>query len=428
MATTYKEINSTTPLVLEAPVYADGVQIHATHRLRSCIRWQWYRDPLNADGTPATPVAITGATNETLTVDLTAVANSGEYYAEITIGNTTQCDQISRRERVSIIQCLDQTDRTFSATGANGEFRVDAPHYESPVFNREGNEWINPGTIVPCDTQAANVCRFVQNFTLDDQVASSNSARRGQPTITIGEFVCFYNIVQDYVNAAPAAPAPDVPAGPFINLSSDGPVLAGSFFGDITVTADVGTIGGAGTETYTVAWENAVATANDRIATVANPDAVQPITVTATVTDNNGLTATESITVNFITLIPISTTVVGDTLGRVNWRVLETLGPGGSPPGIRSVTGRFTADGAGDWTASLNFYNGFFGTTNSGTATVTITGPGVNETLTVTSASPSTMFEATARVGVYNWTLNLTGVTPDNSYANAGLLLYARQF
>ena len=427
MATTYKfrQVGNET---LTARAFADGVEIHASHPLRSCIRYQWFYNDLL---TGSVAEAITGATALTFDVDLNDVSNSGEYHCEIQIGNTGDCDQVTQIRRITIVECVGPQDVLFDDGAGSGQAIVEAPHYETPVFSTEGATFITAGALVPCDASSvgANVCRFVQNYSVAATVDKSQP-REAQLSITVGDITCFYNIGQDRTGAqAESVPQEKGPDGPFINLTSNGPVLAGSFFGDITVTAEVGTVGGTGTETYTVAWTNAVPTANDRVATVANPNAGATIEVTAVVTDNNGLTATASINVFFTQIIPITTTVMGDTLGRVNWQVLQGIGPGGTVPGTRNVSGTFESGGAGNWTATSNWYEGFFGAASTaGSSTLTITGPGVNETLTVSPTSTSAMFEATNRTGTYEWELTITGVLPDRSYANVSALIYARQF
>ena len=103
---------------LTARAFADGVDIHASHPLRSCIRYQWFYNDLR---TGSTPEAITvNGDGETYLVDLNDVGNSGEYYCEIQIGTTGECNQTTQTRRISIIECLDQGDRTFGATGADG--------------------------------------------------------------------------------------------------------------------------------------------------------------------------------------------------------------------------------------------------------------------------------------------------------------------
>ena len=424
MATTYKEINSATPVILTAPVFADGIEIHPTHPLRSCTRWQWFFDDL----TGGAAVALTGATDDSYTVDLSSIASSGEYYCEITIGNTGDCDQRTENRRISIVDCGTSTaaGSPYANGGAVGNVTIEHAHFETPTFSAEGLGWITlTDAPVPCLVEPGG-CLSTATFS----VAASSEARRGQVSLTVGDIVCYYNVVQNYAGGVAPVEAADPPAGPYINLSSNGPVLAGSFFGDITVTADVGTIGGDGTEgPYTISWTNAVS-ASATTATVANPNAGASIVVTAVVTDDSsGLTATDSITVFFTQLIPITTTIMGDTLGRVNWQVLQGLGPGGTVPGDRTVNGIFESSGAGNWTATSNWYEGFFGAASTaGSSTLTITGPGVNETLTVSPTSTSAMFEATNRTGTYRWELTITGVLPDRSYANVSALIYARQF
>ena len=399
MATIYKEINSSIPVVLTAQVFADDIEIHPDHRLRDCTRWQWYFDGLLGSG----PIVIPGATARDYTVDLSSVAFSGEYYCEISIGTTGECDQTSPRERISIIECLDQTDRTFLATGASGQVRVRAPHYEMPIFSTEGTPWITLDGGVICNTEELNVCLFVQNFSLSDQSPSSNSARRGQMTSTVGTFVCFYNIVQDYIAAPPMAPEPDPAPGPFINLSQNGPSIV---FFPITVTAEVGTIGGLSSETYTVAWQNAVVDpANDRVATVTM-ETPAVTTVTATVTSSTGGSATTTIDVEHTALTFARTMVVGDIITQLGSVVLW----GQQPP--TTASGTFTVSGGNTFFARLSIApEGYLGgrpptAANPYQATLTINGPGVSATeiITATSGDFFTREIEYSGSGEYNWT------------------------
>ena len=78
MATTYKDLNSSVPIVYSARAIADGVEIYPGHRLEACTFYQWMYDDLLGDG----PVEIAGATEKTYTPDLTAIENSGQYFAK----------------------------------------------------------------------------------------------------------------------------------------------------------------------------------------------------------------------------------------------------------------------------------------------------------------------------------------------------------
>ena len=189
MATIYKHKDSATPLPLTARVYSEGVEVHIYHELASCISYQWFYDDLLGAGA----VKVTGATSKEYQVDLTQVSSSGEYYCEIKIGMTACNDQVTQRKRVTIIECLFQTERTFAATGASGQVSAVVPHYEAtPIFNTEGNDWIIADGNVVCSGMVGNVCTYSQSFTLANQLASANSARRGQPTLTVGSHVCFF--------------------------------------------------------------------------------------------------------------------------------------------------------------------------------------------------------------------------------------------
>ena len=381
MATTYKFLTSGVE-TLTANVFADQVEIYDGSRLDPCTMYVWFHDPLDANGNPTTPVEVQAAARigdggNTYDVDLSNVANSGEYYCQIRIGLTEDCWITTERRRITIVECLDQTDRTFAATGASGSFRVRAPHYETPVFNNEGNTWINTGSITPCDEATANTCLFVQNFTLDDQSRIVNAARRGQPTITVGELVCFFNIVQDYISSPPSPARADEPAGPFINLSQDGPAFVNT---NVAVTAEVGTVGGTGSETYTVTWTNAIVDPqNDRRA-IVNSATAGTTEVTATVTSSTGGTASATINVVHNAIIVFGTTVTGTLAGGIQNRGLF-----GNTPQLTD-SGTITVTGGGNWFVRMTLNpTGFFTgpVVNSGIR-VTVTGPGVNFDRTIT--------------------------------------------
>ena len=431
MATTYKEINSSTPVVLTAPVFADGIEIHANHPLRPCIRYQWFFDNL----TGSVPVHASGTSDgETYTVDLSNVANSGNYYCEISVGTTGDCNQRTEDRIISIVNCGNTTaaGSEYAHDGASGSVTVEHAHFESVSFSDEGLSWITLTDPPVACLSEPGACLSVATFSVSGNTGSE--ARRGQVSLTVGDIVCYYNVVQTYEGGVQPAEEPDPDFGPFINLSTDGPVLALNLFGSgipITVTADVGVIGGT-LNNYTIAWSGTGVTGNGDTATVDNPGSpAQNIPVTAIVTDTDtGLTATATIdAVFYLFPIPDETTTIGDLTGQVNWRVLQSLGPGGSPAGVRSIGGDFAVSGAGNWTASLNWHNGFFGQpATAGSATLTIGGPGASETLTVTPANPTIEFEANGLVGAYLWNLSITGVEPDLSYANASMIIYPRLF
>ena len=336
MATIYKHKNSATPLPLTARVYSEGVEVHIYHELASCISYQWFYDDLLGGGA----VEATGATSTSkeYQVDLTQVASSGEYYCEVKIGMTGCRNQVTQRKRVSIIECLFQTDRTFAATGASGQVAVVAPHYESPVFNAEGNSWIIASGGVVCSSTVGNVCTYSQNFTLTDQLASANSARRGQPTLTTGSHVCFFGIGQDFIRTQAPDPIlviPDVPAGPIITLTTSGPVFTED---NVVIGARISYADVPGQTTPTIpdglSVPGPVFTINSAPAldNNANPSdyyrdfddlpswtqkftrtTAQIVTVTATYTDSNNATATASIDTEFKDRTALPTEFEGGT-------------------------------------------------------------------------------------------------------------------
>ena len=432
MATTYKEINSSTPVVLTAPVFADGIEVHANHPLRPCIRYQWFFDNLVPGNVP---VHASGTSDqETYTVDLSSVANSGNYYCEISVGTTGDCDQRTEDRIISIVNCGNTTaaGSEYAHDGAVGNVTVEHAHFEGVSFSDEGLSWITLTDPPVACLSEPGACLSVATFSVAGNTGSE--ARRGQVSLTVGDIVCYYNVVQTYEGGVAPAVEPDPDFGPYINLSTDGPVLALILFGSgipITVTADVGVIGGT-LNNYTIAWSGTGVTGNGDTATVDNPGApAQNIPVTATVTDTDtGLTATATIdAVFYLFQFPDETTTIGDLTGQVNWRVLQTLGAGGSPYGMHEVRGDFTVSGAGNWTVSLNWHNGFFGQpAREGSATLTISGPGAGLTFVVNPDNPSVEFEAEGLVGAYSWNLEIEDVEPDLSYANASMVIYPRLF
>jgi hypothetical protein len=371
MATIYKKKNSATPLPLTARVYSEGVEVHIYHELASCISYQWFYDDLLGGGA----VEATGATSTSkeYQVDLTQVASSGEYYCEVKIGMTGCSNQVTQRKRVSIIECLFQTDRTFAATGASGQVAVVAPHYESPVFNAEGNSWIIASGGVVCSSTVGNVCTYSQSFTLTDQLASANSARRGQPTLTTGSHVCFFGIGQDFIRTQAPDPIlviPDVPAGPIITLTTSGPVFTED---NVVIGAKISYADVPGQTTPTIpdglSVPGPVFTINSAPAldNNANPSdyyrdfddlpswtqkftrtTAQTVTVTATYTDSNGATATASIDTEFLDRTTLETGMLGGTPSIT----LDWLNrPGSNARKASNLTATF--NGAGLWEMNI---------------------------------------------------------------------------
>ena len=353
--TTYKHINSTVPVPLTARVYADNVEVHIFHKLASCLHYQWFFDDLLGGGGSE----ITGAIAKEYQVDLTSVASSGEYYCEIKIGMTGCNDQVTERRRVSIIECLDQTDRTFAATGGSGQVRVNAPHYETVIFSDEGNDWILANGATTCATMNVNVCTFVQEFTLVDQITSANSARRGQPSLTVGGLVCFFNIGQDFIRTVAPTPTPgpipfvvvDPPPGPSLRLTQSGPVFTDS---NVVLHAHLSYTLLPGQTAPVIPdgnGEQVVFTVDDGLGfqdrdddTLASrrvfanlPSWQQKFTrhtaqtrvVTGTYTDPNGNTVSSSITVVFESRAALPTTFMGGITGTI----LDWLNTSGSLPG-----------------------------------------------------------------------------------------------
>ena len=436
MATIYKFKDSTIePLV--ARLHADEIEVYSGHELEGCIRYQWKLDHLDGNIIDA-PGDSTGKSYQ---VDTSSVGNSGEYYCEIQVGNTGDCDQVTQRRRVTIVECI-PGDIVVKATGGGEQAEVRAPHYENPVWDNGGVSWISPTSgMIPCPVGGTtNVCLFVQNYNIDP--APNNDARQAQPSITVGELVCFYGVGQDFPETADAGKEEDPPAaGPFINLSNDGPSLAvGDGIGTpITFTADVGTVGGTGSETYTVAWTDDFGGSGTGLTyEVTNPGPIgpppgmaNPVTVTATVTSSadGSPTATASQIADFYTLsflFPDPPSVMGDTYGFVNW-----LDWGGDP-GTRTASGTFTTAGSGNWDASFTLLEGFIDT-RSATLTYSLNGPGIsinNETLTISGESTARRdISYTGMSGVYTWEIEISGVDPSNiSRANGSALFSARFF
>ena len=388
--TTYKHINSTVPVPLTARVYADNVEIHIFHKLAACLHYQWFFDDLLGGGA----VEITGAIAKEYQVDLTSVASSGEYYCEIKIGMTGCNDQVTERRRVSIIECLDQTDRTFAATGASGQVRVNAPHYETVAFSNEGNNWILADGATTCATMNVNVCTFVQEFTLVDQITSANSARRGQPSLTVGGLVCFFNIGQDFIRTvAPTPPpivgptpfvVPDPPPGPSLVLTQSGPVFTDS---NVVLHAHLSYTLLPGQTAPVIPdgnGEQVVFTVDDGLGFQDRNDVTlasrrefedllswqqqftrhtaQTRVVTGTYTDPNGNTVSNSITVVFETRAALPTIFMGGTPSALlDWLTV----PGSGPFAIFPTPGRlskrqnrvsFQFAGGGLWEMSITIH------------------------------------------------------------------------
>ena len=437
MATTYK-FKTAGVETLTARLYADQIEVYPGHDLEACLRYQWkYDDRINGF------VDLVGATNKTYDVDLSTVASSGDYYCEIQVGNTGDCDQITETRTISIIDCIAPEDVLFTDEGGAGEAIVDAPHYEEVNYfaTADGASFITLDDMIPCDASSIgpNVCRFVNEYTVDPTTDKAQP-REAQITITIGELSCFFNIGQDRTVAqAPEAKTDPPPAGPFINLSNNGPSLAvGNGFGvPITFTADVGTVGGTGSETYTVAWTDDFGGSGTGLTyEVTNPGPIgpppgmaNPVTVTAVVTDTTtSQTATATQIADFYTLdflFPDPPSLMGDVYGFVNW-----LGWSGDP-GVRTVSGSFTAGGSGNWDASFTLLEGFIDTT-SATLTYSLNGPGIsinNETLTISGESEARRnISYTGMSGVYNWEVTISGVQPSTLSRANGSALFTRRF
>ena len=452
MATTYK-FKTAGVETLTARLYADQIEVYPGHDLEACLKYQWkYDDRINGF------VDIVGATSKTYDVDLSTVASSGDYYCEIQVGNTGDCDQVTETRTISIVDCVSPEDVLFDDGEGSGEAIVEAPHYETPMFSTEGADFITVGMLTPCATASLNTCRFVQAYTVEESTDKS-APREAQLSITVGELVCFTNIGQDRVDTAPAEPIQEKgPDGPFINLSNDGPSLAlgGGFGTNITVTAEIGVIGGT-IGTPTVAWSVSsfdsidadgnivtmtptITPSSDMLsAVITNPGPIvlvegglglgNPITVTAVLTDEDtGLTATETSIADFYTLsalFPDPPSLMGDVYGFVNW-----LGWSGDP-GVRTVSGSFTAGGSGNWDASFTLLEGFIDTT-SATLTYSLNGPGIsinNETLTISGESEARRnISYTGMSGVYDWEVTISGVQPSTLSRANGSALFTRRF
>ena len=414
MATTYRFLASGQNVELTADLFADGVEVNSDHRLSNCISYQWYRNNGLINFNLENFSAIDGATASTYNVSLGDISNSGEYYCEIIIGKTNRCNQRTEIRRITIIECVGTASRTLPATGASDQLIIRHPHYEVPVFNAEGNDWIIGGDLEICDTQTTNVCQSVQNFTLRDQLASENQARRGQPTLTIGNLSCFYNLIQDFIRtqADSGRPPADTPAGPFINLSQNGPAVVNN---SIRVTATVGTTEGTGTETYEVSFNGgafAAVDANNMATFDISNNVVGTMVVTAVVRDNNMLETTETITLEWVALtIPSPTnptTITGAQFPRVDWNIFQF----GNPtimPGRRMVDAFFGVEGAGRWQYTVSFNQGFFGTpVETGRVQFTVSGPGVNSTTTVSvGEAPVTVEFPAGTTGTYRYQLDI---------------------
>jgi hypothetical protein len=330
MATIYKKKNSSTPAVLTARVYDGDVEIYPTHRLAACIIYKWYYDDLLGGGA----VVIPNATSKAYTVDLTTVGSSGEYYCEIQIGATppggdSGCsNQATERIRVSIVECLFQTPRIFNATNATAQVATVAPHYESPIFNNEDNSWITAsGSIV--SSCVGNICTYTQNITLADQSASANSARQGDVSLKTGTQVCYFGIGQDFIRTVegdgvlPVATTPQ----PILTLTLEsGNVQTSSqavIYARLTYNSYPGAVvptipDGDGEQVVFTVDSGSLPASSRNFADLLSwrqkftRDTPQIVNVTGTYTDPNGLTATDTIPVEFTSTSALPTVFGAD--------------------------------------------------------------------------------------------------------------------
>lgn len=449
MATTYK-FKTAGVETLTAQLYADQIEVYPGHELEACLTYQWYYDNLlgggpvpiiqdtDEDGNPLgtwPAEASEDATNKTYDVDLDNVGVSGEYYCRITIGTTGECVFDTQIRRISIIECVPLVGSPFNASGSSGSFVANVPHYEMPVYNREGNTWIvSDGDATMTGTGVERT--FTQNFTLTDIDPNNNAARSGQPTITVGSLICFYNIVQDWIRTRPIINEPPLPDGPFINLEDDGPTLAlppSPFItpSSITVTARFGTVGTAASS-YDVTWHReGIQIRTDSftepgMATfeVGNPGTAQMQNVRAVVEDNNGLMAEATTDVSFTEIPSLPTTVMGTITDVVQWQYLAGLGLNAFQNGEREKSGTFTVNGDGNWNLQIDFVQGFFGPQSTGNSRVEfrLGGPGFNfsDIITVTPDNPSITREFTNMPGSFNWNMIIRDVTPANNNTASG--------
>ena len=451
MATTYKLLSASGTEPLTARIYADDIEIHSSHRLDACTTYQWFHDTLNMDGTSTGGTMVAGQTTQTYNLPLSTVANSGDYWCVITVGN---CRFETERRRISIINRFSPERNLFTADAGTGQFIIEAPHYELPVFNNE-NSFVVAGTLVPCATQTANVCTFVQNYSISANPTPS-SPREAQVSMTVGELSIFFNVGQDRVLTQDDTPITRKgPDGPFINLTQDGPALAQVpsaliVPATITVTAEVGIVGGTlGAHTITYSDDRGgsgtgstyeVANPGYDVNNIPTETTNTDIVVTATVTDTaTGLTATETITVRYIFLVVAQPTMtMGDVVGRIQWQVLQGLGFGGTVRGegydsaTNTVTrrGTFTVTGDGNWNIALNWYDGFFGArSDDGMIVLSFSGPGAPANVTVSPSNTSRTVEVTGLTGTFEWTLTMSGIdSSTTNYANGGLTLLPRNF
>lgn len=427
MATTYKFRQDGGTERLTARIYADDIEIHSTHRLSGCTTYQWMYDnllggnPVNATGT---------STNSTYDVDISNVNNSGEYFCQVTIGG---CMINTERRRISIIECLDQSLGTFPATNASGQFRVDAPHYESPIFSNAGDAWVVAnGDIQACPNAQEVRCRFVQNFTLTDQVASANTVRQAQPTITIGPLVCFYNVTQDWIRTETSdGTDTNILPAPFITLTQNGPALINT--GVITVTALVQTISGSTATTVanpTIRWfvDNVEDTSSTGTTLNVTSTTARTRVVRAETTVNS---ITESQNINVVFEAPSAAQT--NVEGMFKSRIFYNDSSGGE--GDRFETGTFTITGNPDFNISYRLNgNGLFeGRGTRGTfvrARFDISGPGTINGVTAGGNgqrhdatalidpidSVNTRVEQVLRangIGTWTWTLSFDPQTQD---------------
>jgi len=385
MATIYKKKNSSTPAILTARVYDGDVEIYPTHRLAACISYKWYYDDLLGGGA----IIIPNATSKAYTVDLTTVGSSGEYYCEIQIGATppggdSGCsNQTTERTRVSIVECLFQTPRTFNATNSTAQVATVAPHYESPVFNNEGNSWItaNGSIISSC---VGNICTYTQNITLADQSTSANSARQGDVSLRTGTQICYFGIGQDFIrNVEGDGVLPAVAPKPILTLilssgnvqTTAQAVISARLTYNLSPNQTAPTIPDGDGEQVVFTVDSGTLPASSR----DFPDLLswmqkftrptpQTVNVTGTYTDPNGQTATHTIAVEFTSTSALPTVFGSDhpygnatgTTREMDRLPQEYIHPyTGSPtsrPGRQGINLGENVWGAGNFTMTVKIY------------------------------------------------------------------------
>lgn len=406
MATIYTGLNQAIePLV--ARVYADGVDIHSgrltgtspnqvfeePHPLRACMSFQWqFNDRINGW------VDLMNQTTDTHIVDVSSVANSGDYRCQISVGEGADCQFTTEVRTVSIIDCTGTVSGTFPAAGGNQNVQISFPHYELGNQIITTPSWITYQDIT-CATAAANVCTDFIELT-----ASSGSARNGYVDVQFGSFFCSFTVQQVYApSTSVPVPTPeeeDPPLGPTLGiLNVNGTVLQNSVT-TVSGIAYIETPTGQSTDpsnsfTWTVNQDGVpVVDMDGGLVSPAGQDHFTVFVDTSTVgtkiisftVEINGVSVTEttSVVVTADASMAENGVVSGETNGTGQARFYRGIGPAPTmalDSTYARISNSFSVD-AGTATLSIDFnarnsLNQRFPFTGTATVSITLEGPSV---------------------------------------------------